>query len=426
MKTLDNAVLTTMSLLHDLLGSHHPRNFAVHLWDGTTWEAEEGQPTRFTLVLQHPGALRKAFLPPSELALGEAYIYNDFDIEGDIEAVFELGDVILSREWGKVEQLRYGARLLSLPKGNMASSGTQAAQQKGTLHSKERDRQAVVYHYDRSNDFYKLWLDRQMVYSCAYFSTPDESLDVAQERKLDYICRKLRLHPGEQLLDIGCGWGGLVMYAAQHYGVETLGITLSQQQVTWARERIREAGLEDRCRVELWDYREVKGTYDKLVSVGMFEHVGEALLPTYFKQAWQLLRPGGVFLNHGIAASATAPSRPEPSFVSRYVFPDGELVPISTTLKAAEVNGFEVRDLESLREHYAYTLRNWVSRLEEHADEAKRATDEVTYRIWRLYMAGSAHGFKKGMLNLYQALLVKSDAGRTELPLTREDWYSLS
>jgi cyclopropane-fatty-acyl-phospholipid synthase len=426
MKTLDNAVSTTMSLLHDLLGSHHSRNFAVRLWDGTTWEAEEGQPRRFTLVLQHPGALRKMVLPPSELALGEAYIYNDFDIEGDIEAVFELGDAILSREWGKVEQLRYGARLLSLPKGNMASLGTQAAQQKGTLHSKERDRQAIVYHYDRSNDFYKLWLDRQMVYSCAYFSTPDESLDVAQERKLDYICRKLRLHPGERLLDIGCGWGGLIMYAAQHYGVEALGITLSQQQVIWARERIREAGLEDRCRVELWDYREVKGTYDKLVSVGMFEHIGEALLPIYFKQAWQLLRPGGVFLNHGIAASATAPSRPEPSFVSRYVFPDGELVPISTTLKAAEVNGFEVRDLESLREHYVYTLRNWVSRLEEHADEAKRATDEVTYRIWRLYMAGSAHGFQKGMLNLYQALLVKPDAGRSELPLTREDWYSLS
>jgi cyclopropane-fatty-acyl-phospholipid synthase len=426
MKTLDNAVSTTMSLLHDLLGSHHPRNFAVRLWDGTTWEAEEGQPTRFTLVLQHPGALRKMFLPPSELALGEAYIYNDFDIEGDIEAVFELGDAILSREWGKVEQLRYGARLLSLPKGNMASLGTQAAQQKGTLHSKERDRQAIVYHYDRSNDFYKLWLDRQMVYSCAYFSTPDESLDVAQEHKLDYICRKLRLHPGERLLDIGCGWGGLIMYAAQHYGVEALGITLSQQQVIWARERIREPGLEDRCRVELWDYREVKGTYDKLVSVGMFEHVGEALLPIYFKQAWQLLRPGGVFLNHGIAASATAPSRPEPSFVSRYVFPDGELVPISTTLKAAEVNGFEVRDLESLREHYVYTLRNWVSRLEEHADEAKRATDEVTYRIWRLYMAGSAHSFQKGMLNLYQVLLVKLDAGRSDLPLTREDWYSLS
>ncbi len=426
MKTLDNAVSTTMSLLNDLLGSHHPRNFAVRLLDGTTWEAEEGQPTRFTLVLQHPGALRKMFLPPSELALGEAYIYNDFDIEGDIEAVFELGDAILSREWSKVEQLRYGARLLSLPKGGSVSSGTQAAQQKGTLHSKERDRQAVVYHYDRSNDFYKLWLDRQMVYSCAYFSTPDESLDVAQERKLDYICRKLRLHPGERLLDIGCGWGGLIMYAAQHYGVETLGITLSQQQVTWVREKIREAGLEGRCRVELWDYREVKGTYDKLVSVGMFEHVGEALLPTYFKQAWQLLRPGGVFLNHGIAASATAPSRPEPNFVSRYVFPDGELVPISTTLKAAEVNGFEVRDLESLREHYVYTLRNWVSRLEEHADEAKRATDEVTYRIWRLYMAGSAHGFQKGMLNLYQALLVKPDAGRSELPLTREDWYSLS
>src|SRR5207249_11119944 len=190
--TSDHALQTTLSLLQDLFGGSKQRNFAVRLWDGTTWrpDAESGEPARFTVVLQHPGALRKMFLPPSELALGEAYIYNDFDIEGDIEAVFELGDAILSREWGKMEQLRYGARLLSLPKGSLASSATQAAQQKGVLHSKGRDRQAIVYHYDRSNDFYKLWLDRQMVYSCAYFSTPDESLDVAQERKLDYICRK--------------------------------------------------------------------------------------------------------------------------------------------------------------------------------------------------------------------------------------------
>src|SRR5947209_12325176 len=395
-KTSDQAVQTTLSLLQDLLGAIPQRNFAVRLWDGTVWkpDPDAGEPPRFTLVLQHPGALRKMFLPPSELNLGEAFIYNDFDVEGNLAEAFAFGDYVMEERWGKMAQVRYGKRLLSLPNTGQPRPDDMAAKLHGRRHSKERDRQAIAFHYNRSNDFYALWLDKRMVYSCAYFATPDDDLDTAQERKLDYICRKLRLHPGERLLDIGCGWGGLIMYAAQHYGVEALGITLSQQQVIWARERIREAGLESRCRVELWDYREVKGTYDKLVSVSMFEQVGEALLPTYFKQAWQLLRPGGVFLNHGIAASATAPSSQEPSFVTRYVFPDGELVPISTTLKAAEVNGFEVRDLESLREHYVYTLRNWVSRLEEHADEAKRATDEVTYRIWRLYMAGSAHSFQ--------------------------------
>ena len=299
-KTSEQAFQTTISLLQDLLGSVQRRDFAVRFWDGSMWrpDPESQEPARFTIVLQHPGALRKMFLPPNDLTLGEAYIYNDFDIEGDIEAVFQLAEQFTGNRWGKLEQARFGKRLLSLPNTGQDRSADASAKLRGTRHSKERDRQAVAYHYNRSNEFYALWLDSRMVYSCAYFMNSDDDLDTAQEQKLEYICRKLRLHPGERLLDIGCGWGGLVMYAAQHYGVKAFGITLSETQAELAQRRIEEAGLTGKCKVEVRDYREVTeaDSFDKIVSVGMFEHVGESLLPTYFKQAWQLLRPGGVFL----------------------------------------------------------------------------------------------------------------------------------
>jgi cyclopropane-fatty-acyl-phospholipid synthase len=426
-KTSDQAFQTTLTLLQDLLGSIQQSDFAVRLWDGSTWrpDEEEQKPVRFTIVLQHPGALRKMFLPPSDLTLGEAYIYNDFDIEGDIEAVFPLADHFMGNQWGKMEQVRFGKRLLSLPNTGQPRPGDAAAKLRGKPHSKERDRQAVAYHYNRSNDFYVLWLDSRMVYSCAYFTSPEDDLEKAQEQKLEYICRKLRLQPGERLLDIGCGWGGLVIYAAQHYGVEAYGITLSEPQVELAQKRIGEAGLTGKCKVEVRDYREVTdpNSFDKIVSVGMFEHVGESLLPAYFKQAWQLLRPGGVFLNHGIASNSFDAAKAKTSFVHHYVFPDGELLPISRTLQAAEASGFEVRDVESLREHYMLTLRHWVKRLEAHAEEARKITNDVTYRVWRLYMSGSAHGFQTGFNNIYQTLLAKPDRGDSGLPLSRADWY---
>jgi cyclopropane-fatty-acyl-phospholipid synthase len=327
-----------------------------------------------------------------------------------------------------LQRVRLALALLRLPAGDGRESGQRGrATLEGKQHSVQRDREAVRYHYDVSNHFYALWLDQHMVYSCGYFEGADEDLDTAQARKLDYLCRKLRLQPGQRLLDLGCGWGGLVVHAAQAYDVDATGITLSQPQADLANEYIASAGLADRCRVWVRDYREVDPVdpYDALVSVGMFEHVGEALLPTYFQLAHALLKPGGVFLNHGIANTVADQPVNGPSFSDTYVFPDGELVPISTTVRAAEGAGFEVRDVESLREHYALTLRHWVRRLEANHEQALEHVDEPTYRVWRLFMSGSAHGFAVGRLNLYQTLLVKPDEkGCSGLPLTRAGWYA--
>jgi len=421
----DEAASRTLRILDGVFDAEAKQRVGVRLWDGTRWP--DAAPRPATLVLNHPGALRTMFLPGTELALAEAYLYDDFDIVGDIEAVFGLADALAARTSGWRKKLAAARDLLRLPAGSNPEYGQRGpARLAGKRHSVERDRAAVTYHYDVSNDFYALWLDRRMVYSCAYFQAADDDLDTAQARKLDTLCRKLRLQPGQRLLDIGCGWGGLVMYAAQHYDVDATGITLSGPQVALANERIAAAGLADRCRVEARDYRELDepAGYDALVSVGMFEHVGAAVLPAYFAQAWRLLKPGGAFLNHGIASRATDAPLHGPSFSDTYVFPDGELTPINITLHAAEGAGCEVRDVESLREHYALTLRHWVRRLEAEHDQALKFVDEPTYRVWRLFMSGSAHGCTTGRLHVYQALLVKPDTqGRSGLPLTRDDWY---
>jgi cyclopropane-fatty-acyl-phospholipid synthase len=433
--TEDRRAAQVRAVLERLLEAIRPREFAVRLWTGETINPEPGCPARFTLVLNHPGALGRMLWPPSDLTIGEAYIRGDFDIEGDLIAAFSLREHFTRPPFS----LREGLRLVRVVRRAARTApptqpGREPARLRGARHSKERDQAAVRYHYDVGNDFYALWLDRNMVYSCAYFETGTEDIDTAQEAKLDYICRKLRLKPGERLLDIGCGWGGLLIHAAERYGVEAVGITLSPPQAEWARERIEELGLSDRCRVEVADYRDFdEGPFDKLVSVGMFEHVGAKMLPVYFKKAWSLLRPGGVFLNHGITLGPGP--RDEPSwwgrtlfkqgeFIQRYVFPDGELEPIHESLQAASEVGFELRDLESLREHYALTLRHWVRRLEAHHDEVVRVAGEAVYRIWRLFMAGSAYHFEIGRLNVYQALFVKPDRGRSGLPLTRADWYA--
>jgi cyclopropane-fatty-acyl-phospholipid synthase len=412
-------------ILRTLLADCHPQNFAVRFWDGTAWGPGPGQEAVFTLVIHRPGALRRMLLPGSNLAVGEAYIYGDFDVEGDFESAFALEQSLTAGRLSAADKLLCARHLRKLPAPERPSAGRKDARLSGALHSLSRDREAVRYHYDISNDFYALWLDRRMVYSTAYFTDPKEDLDTAQERKLDYICRKLRLRRGDRLLDIGCGWGGLVIHAVKTRGVEATGITLNRSQADLATKRIREAGLTDRCRVEVRDYREMDepGRFDKIASVGMFEHVGESRLGEYFGRACRLLKPGGVFLNHGIGANAIQPPHRGPYFADHYVFPDGDLVPVGTTLRAAESAGFEVRDVESLREHYLLTLRHWARRLEARYEEARRITDEVTCRVFRLYLNGAAYRFRVGATNVYQSLLVKPDGGRSGLPLTREDWY---
>jgi cyclopropane-fatty-acyl-phospholipid synthase len=419
----EKSVRVSIDLLEHLFASYPYHDFQVRFWEGSIWG--RANKCRFVLVLKHPGALRNMFLSPSELTLGESYIFNDFDIEGDIEASVAVADFLLSQEQALSKKLYLTTILGRLPATGRPRAVRRQLGLRGAVHSRHRDQQAISYHYDLPPEFYSLFLDPRMVYSCAYFRTAEDGLDEAQEQKLDYICRKLRLCPEERLLDVGCGWGALIIHAAAHYGVKSLGITLSTVQAEFARQQIREAGLDDdRCRVELCDYRQLKtkAQFDKIASVGMFEHVGEDLLPEYFSRIYDLLRPEGVFLNHGIAYSATH-HRHGPSFTDRYVFPDGELVPINTTLRTAEFSALEVRDMESLREHYVMTLHRWLERLERHADNARRLTDDTTYRIWRLYMAGSAHAFRTGRLNLYQTMLVKPESGRCALPLTREDWY---
>ena len=439
----ESTVRRTSALLALLVGPPARRDFAIRLWEGSTIPAAPDQPLRFTLVLRHPGALRRMFWPPSELAIGEAYLRDDFDVEGDLEAATGLVDVIVARLQSVPALAHFLAGLAGLPDGAPAPQPERrrgVPRLAGRAHSRSRDAVAVRSHYDLGTDFYALWLDPWLVYSCAYFAEPAWDLAAAQEAKLELICRKLRLRSGERLLDIGCGWGGLVLYAAQRYGVHAAGITLSWPQATLARMRIAAAGLEDRCRIEVRDYRDLPAAplYDKVVSVGMFEHAGRAQLPAYFAAAYRHLRPGGLFLNHGIvdlAPHAQAGARDRllqrlwhpGAFVQRYVFPDGELVAPAAAIGYAEGAGFETRDVESLREHYTLTLRQWVRRLEARHAEAAALVGEETYRVWRLYMAASAHGFARGDIGLIQALFSKAlPDGRTDLPATRADLYATS
>jgi len=414
-----------MSIVQLLFRNYRPRDFTTQLWDGSSWGPESGVPSRFTFVFGHPRSIRSILLHPSEQALGHAYVCKDVDIEGDLEEALPMARYLLKLRLGITEKTWLAYQLSRLPGSNDSRTVRRAVKLRGSVHSADRDRQAVTYHYDTSNEFFSLFLDSRMVYSCAYFQSTDESLDRAQERKLDYVCRKLRLQRGQRLLDIGCGWGGLILFAVQHYGVTGLGITLSEPQARLANERLRREGLTDRCRIEVRDYRTLTDAeeFDAVASIGMVEHVGQQMLPEYFAQAWRLLRPGGVFLNHGIARAATVDRDPTGSFIQAYVFPDSDPVPIGASTTAAEDAGFEVRDVESLREHYALTLRHWTHRLESHRVDAISAAGEATYRTWKLFMTASALEFDSGQNNLYQSLLVKPDDGKSGMPFTRADWY---
>jgi cyclopropane-fatty-acyl-phospholipid synthase len=415
-----------------------PRVFAIRLWDETLLDG--AAESRFTLVLNHSGSLQSMFRLPLELSLAEAYLRGDFDIEGDIT---ELGPALLAARKqidSPRSALRLAARAMRL-RGRAAvrerrqGYGEAPARLSARPFTRKWDDEGISYHYDAGNEFYQLFLDERMVYSCGYFPGGEGNLDEAQFNKLDYICRKLRLREGEHLLDIGCGWGALVMHAAMRFGVTALGVTLSRQQHELAARRIDAAGLSDRVRVLLSDYRDVRDeSFDKVASVGMFEHVGRRRLPEYFRFVFDVLRPGGVFLNHGIARgpgwkNSWLEQRRDSLilggdiFRRRYVLPSGELLPVSDVNLIAEQTGFEVRDVENLREHYAFTLAAWVQRLETNRNRAIQLGGERMYRLWRLYMGVASNQFRRGELQLFQTLLAKPTGDFSNLPFSRRDLY---
>lgn len=413
---------------------------ALRLWNGTLLElggrgraALAGESQTFTLVCRSPAAVRAMVLGRDPLRLAEVYFRDDVDIEGDFFAALGLKDHLRSIRMSWRDRLGAMAAALRLCLSDRTAPvrATERASLYGRSvkdHSKAENRDAIAFHYDVSNAFYALWLDEAMVYSCAYFEQPEDDLEQAQRAKLDHVCRKLLLRPGERFLDIGCGWGALVIHAARHYGVRSHGITLSQNQLALARERIAQAGLQDRVTVELRDYRDLPeaSSYDKVASVGMFEHIGLKNLPVYFSTVHRLLKPGGLFLNHGITHDVEGWKKTLSSdFINRYVFPDGQLDTVSNIQRVMERAHFEIADVESLRPHYALTLRHWVTRLEEHHDEALQYVNESTWRVWRLYMAACALEFESGEIGVYQVLASKRAGSPVSMPLTRRHLYQI-
>jgi cyclopropane-fatty-acyl-phospholipid synthase len=411
-------------VLEAVFGERFLRDFDVRFWDGTVLPSRTIART-FTLVVNSPGALRRAFRPPVDVNAGVAFVAGVLDIEGDVPSCLATLESVNARR-SPLEIARIAMLLSRLPREQR--NGVPGARLSGAQHSRERDRAAISYHYDHPVDFYRTFLDRDLVYSCAYYDDGISDLDAAQQAKLDLVLRKLRLRAGMTFLDIGCGWGSLVMRAAKA-GAQALGITLSSVQYEEANRRIAEAGLQERARVELCDYRDLgERRFDRIASVGMFEHVGREKLRAYFSAAYNALRPGGLFLNHGIAEQTPGRTGGRAyGFVDRYVFPDGELVAVSDGLAVAERIGFEVRDVENLREHYARTLRAWVANIERNAQTAQALAGVMAYRVWRLYMSASAVAFDFGTLGVFQSLLARPDEdGRVEAPATRRDVYAPS
>lgn len=422
----DPKIRQARKVVEQLFGWHKPRDFAVRFWDGSTWEPDAGQDTKFTIVLKHVGSLRRMFWPPNDLAVGEAYLYGDIDIEGDLIAYTAMLRKMALRERTTGQKMSLGYKLWSLPRDDRKREmGRGPVQLDGTPQSPERAKKAISYHYDLSNDFFGKFLGDRMTYTSAVFDSPDEDLDAAQDRKHDLICRKLNLKEGERLLDIGCGWGGMVIYAAKHYGVHATGVTLSQRQAEYAQERIKAEGLEDRCKVEYRDYREVPEDqlYDKISTLEVLEHLGENQYPVYFGKAYRLLRPGGIIAIQQITLTGPNPLLKWRKFIRAYIFPDGELTPVSATQREAEKAGFEVRDVASYRESYAITLRKWLKTLHEKRDECLALVDEPSYRAFLIYIAGAAAGYECNMYNVHQTVVIKAHPdGKSDLPLTRSEW----
>ncbi|HZX32886.1 MAG TPA: class I SAM-dependent methyltransferase [Rhodocyclaceae bacterium] len=382
----------------------HDIPLRITLWDGRSFDL--GSDPAVTILAPSPAGLRH-LVRPSLDALGRAYVEGRLEVEGEVARVIEV--------------------VARLAHHTVRPAGPFGPWLRRARHTRQRDAEAVSYHYDLSNHFYSLWLDRDMVYSCGYFRSPEDSLEDAQVQKIDHILKKIRLRPGDRLLDIGCGWGALILRAAARYGAVATGITLSRKQWELARERIAAAGLADRCQVLLADYRDMKGSFDRITSVGMFEHVGLDNLPVYFKKIRDLLADGGVAMNHGITATdvdSGEVSLGAGEFIERYVFPLGELPHLSLALREMCAAGLEPVDVESLRPHYVRTLRHWSRRFEAAADAIRAEVGEKPYRIWRMYLAGCAYAFEHNWTSIHQILAVKAGGpGANPLPATRDYMY---
>ena len=438
----DRAVESTIVVLDLVFGAPSERTFDIRLWDGTLSPGTGDPRADFLLDIKRRGTLRRMLLPPSELSIVESFISGDIDVDGNLESAMGLGDAVGNRVQSLGGIARLIPRVLALPRDDdkvpLSQNRYARTLRLLTPAGRKSTGPEIQFHYDVGNDFYELWLDPSMLYTCAYYRKESDDLATAQINKLDHICRKLRLQPGEHLLDIGCGWGGLVMHAAEHYGVDATGITLSAAQSDYAQQRIAERGLGDRCRVQMLDFRDLPANarFDKISSVGVTEHVPENQQPAYFSRVFQALEPAGLFLNHcevSIRAARQTNRLGErigrwlwkrDQFIDKYVFPDAKLVPLASVLGSAEAAGFEVRDVESLREHYIMTLRAWLRGLEKRKIDAIKRVGERTYRVWRLYMSAGAYNFRNAGINIVQTLLSKpAPGGRAGIPLTRDDLY---
>lgn len=417
----------------------HDLPFRVEAYDGSVaGPGPSAAGADLTLKILRRDAITRVLTAPGELGLSRAYVAGDLDIEGDLDALFRLsipplGQLLRPERVRELLSVVGASTLKPLPAPNIE------AHPKGLLHSRRRDRQAVTHHYDVSNRFYEMVLGPSMTYSCAVFRHDDDSLETAQRRKVDLVARKLNLSPSTRLLDVGCGWGAMAIHAATTYGASVVGVTLSEPQQRYATEQARLAGVAHLVEFRVQDYRDVSdGPFDAISSIGMSEHVGRRALGAYSQHLFDLLRPGGRFLNHAIGRPVSFNPDPRPTrrgelvrqteiawglrgpskigspFMERYVFPDGELHEVGVLVSHFQAHGFEVRHLESLREHYARTLRFWVDNLAKRFDEAVEEVGLERARVWRLYMAGSAVGFERHHLEIHQVLSVKPDAGRSD------------
>ena len=420
------------------MAAHLDIDAAVKLWDGSRVPLGSNVSSPLTIRIANPGAIASILRRPTLDRIIRHHIQGDIDLEGGtlMDLGHRVGDPAVRKRLKKVRKLRLARHLLpflTAPGMPLVSARDFGGKAEGTGRAKADNKDFITFHYDVGNDFYRLFLDAEMIYSCAYFTNEAMTLDAAQTAKLDMICRKLRLKPSDRFLDIGCGWGGLVCHAAKHYGVTAHGITLSQAQLDIARARVAERGLSDRVTLEIRDYADLHGTYDKIASIGMYEHIGIANIPAYLKHVRAHLAEGGLFLNHGITrraprrnliGRASFRSRPEQKALQQYIFPGGELDDIGNTVSALERAGFEVHDVEGWRWHYARTTKEWCDRLYARRTEAEQIVGAATVRIWLAYLAGCSLAFERGSARIFQTLSSRAPKGKPPLPPTRADLYA--